>query len=792
MFDGFRQDLVFAARSLLRTRTATAVAVLSLAVGIAANATIFSLVDAVEFPRLLYPRSSRLVFLEARNDKRALAGMPVSAPDAFDVLASTHSLDPAALTADQSSILREGAPRRIAGRRVSPPFFAVLDVPAALGRVLTDSDGQDAIVLSDGMWRRAFGADASILGRAIHLDGGLVTVVGVMPPRFDPDAEFWVRLVGAPAARDNRQFTVFARLTEGSSLDAAARDVEAISRRLQQAHPSTNDGWTIAVTPLARMHGRDSRQSFLLLQAAVAVVLLIACANIANILLARGTRRTHEIALRLSLGATRARVIRALLVESLLLASAGGALGVAASMWAIRVARTIGGFPDALDPRLNTTVVAFTAALSMLTGILCGIAPAAKGSAVAPQDVLRAGDGRSTAGKRRSRAHAALVAAQIANALVLVTCGSLTLQSLLNRTRVDLGFDPRNAIRAELQLPPDRYRDPGRVRTIVARMLERLQGAPGIQAAGAATWALPTAPGGQRELTLPADHDTALAGGVRRGVEAVTPRYFDALGAPIVRGRAFTDADGDGSAPVAIVNTELAYRLWPNRDPVGQPLRLGAPASGAPIVTVVGVVSTIRRSGMHDVPIARAYLPYAQYPNASLTLVARGRGDTSSLERRIVAAIQSADATLLLERTRTLADDVGQFLAPVRLVAWLLAAFGLTGLALAALGVFGTMSYIVSQREREMAVRAALGAGRKEILRLVFTSAAGMTIAGVVAGVGLALAATRLLTTFLFGISPHDPATIAGVVAVLAAVSAAACYGPARAAAAADPLQILK
>jgi putative ABC transport system permease protein len=404
--------------------------------------------------------------------------------------------------------------------------------------------------------------------------------------------------------------------------------------------------------------------------------------------------------------------------------------------------------------------------------------------------VLRAEDGRGTRG--RSRLRSALVAAQIASALVLVTCGALMLRTLANRGHVDLGFDPRGAIRADLPLPPERYSDPAAMRTVVAATLDRLNRLPDVTAAGASTWALPTGAGAQRQFTLPRDADRALPGSIRRGVEAVTPAYFDALGASLKAGRFFSETDRDGTAPVAIVNDELARRLWPDRSPLGERLRLGSATEVAPIVTVVGVVSTIRRSAMHDFVVARVYVPYAQYPNPAVTLVVRARGPVASSVRALQAAVSQTDAAFLLEGVRTVEEDLAQFVAPIRLITSILAGFGAAGLLLAALGVFGTMSYTVSQREREMAVRAALGADRGRLFRLVFWSALRMTAAGIAAGVVIAFAATRALAAFLFGVSPTDPVTFGGAIGFLTLVSFAACYRPAHTAATADPMVIFR
>ena len=380
------------------------------------------------------------------------------------------------------------------------------------------------------------------------------------------------------------------------------------------------------------------------------------------------------------------------------------------------------------------------------------------------------------------------MAVRIASALVLATSGTLMLRTLANRERVDLGFDPRGGVRASVSLSGERYRDVAAVRAAVERILAEVRVEPDVTAAGAAAWALPTAPGGQRTFTLPDGQLTAPGG----SIDAVTPSYFEALGAPLRAGRPFVEADRDGSPPVAIVNEELARRLWASRNPLGERLRLGAAGDAAPIVTVVGVVATVRRSAMHDTPVARAYVPYAQYPNGSVSIVVRGRGDAASVGRALQRAVERTDSALLVEDLRTVEADVAQFVAPVRLMTTLLTGFGVAGLLLAALGVFGTMSYAVSQREREMAVRLALGADRRDISGLIFGTALRITAAGVVAGVAAALVMTRLLRSFLFGVSPTDPLTFAGVAAFLTLVSLAACYRPARMASAADPMTILR
>jgi putative ABC transport system permease protein len=406
--------------------------------------------------------------------------------------------------------------------------------------------------------------------------------------------------------------------------------------------------------------------------------------------------------------------------------------------------------------------------------------------------VLRAEDGRAGQDGAGSWMRSALVVVQVACALVLATCSALTLRSIINRQTVDLGFEPRGAVRGEVSLTGERYQSDSARRTAANAILDALAEAPDVQAAGIVTWALPTAAGAQRVLSVPARNDAALNPAVRRGIEAVTPDYFEAVGTALVSGRFFTSADRAGGEAVALINEELARHLWPAGNAIGELLRLGTVEEGAPVVRVVGVVGTIRRSPMHDIPVARVYVPYEQYPGPVLTIAVRTRGNLAAAERTVEAAVRRIDPDLIVDGLRTLEADMAQFVAPLRLVTWVLTGFAGAGVLLAALGVFGTMSYNVTRRQRELAIRSALGATGRDIFSLVFAGALRLTAAGLVIGIAATLAVTRALASFLFGVSPTDPVTIASAALVLALAALGACYLPARLAATADPLPILK
>ena len=586
---------------------------------------------------------------------------------------------------------------------------------------------------------------------------------------------------------------MFARLPDSVSLGDAAREISAVSARLATDYPATNLGWEMFPTELTRMHGQDSHGAFLLMQGAVAFVLLIACANIANILLARGTRRAHEMAVRVALGAGRTRLVRQLLTESLLLALAGGLVGALLTLWGIRLARGLYQFPEVIDPSLNLLVLAFTASVSAITGVICGLFPALRASRVAPQTTLQSEGARGAASQAaRGRLRATLVAVQVASAVVLATGAGLLVQSLINRQHVDLGFNPAGAVRADLALSGARFASADSQRATAEAVLDRIRRDPAVSAAGAQAWALAGGVGARPQFSLPGRGNAAVSTGAPNAIEGVTPEYFEAMGVPVRQGRVFADTDRPGAPLVAIINEEFARQSWPDRSPLGDVIRLGAANTAAPQATIVGVVGSMRRSAMHGFVVSRIYVPYAQFPAANLSLVVRARGELAPAMAAMQTAVRQTDASLVLDAEQTVEADVAAFVQPVRFITVLFTAFGVTGVLLAALGVFGTMSYAVSQRRREMAVRAALGADRGDLLRLVLESGLRVTAVGLAGGVIAAILAARALSSFLFGIAPADPGTLAAVAAALAAVSLAACYRPAHIAASVDPMTVLR
>ena len=582
---------------------------------------------------------------------------------------------------------------------------------------------------------------------------------------------------------------MFARLPDSVSFGDATREITAVSARLATDYPATNLGWEMFPTQLTRMHGQDSHGAFLLMQGAVAFVLLIACANIANILLARGTRRAHEMAVRIALGAGRTRLVRQLLTESLLLALAGGLVGTWLTLWGIRLARGLYEFPEAIDPSLNLLVLAFTASVSAITGVICGLFPALRASRVTPQMTLQSEGARgATSQAARGWLRATLRGGTGRKRRVLATGAGLLVQSLINRQHVDLDSTPlapcarSRAVRRTIR-ERRRQRAPPRRCWIgcdaTGRQRRRCAGL-GARRRSRRPPAILAAWPRQRRRSTGAPNRSAS--------RPVASR----MGVPIRQGRVFADARSAGAPLVAIINEEFARQAWPGRN------RSATSSGSAPRIRrhrrrrSSASSASMRRSAMHGFVVSRIYVPYAQFPAANLSLVVRARGDVAPAMAAMQTAVRQTDASLVLDAERTVEADVAMFVQPVRFITVLFTAFGVTGVLLAALGVFGTMSYAVSQRQREMAVRAALGADRGDLFRLVLESGLRVTAVGLAGGVVAAIVTARALGSFLFGITPADPGTLAAVAAALAAVSLAACYRPAHIAASVDPMTVLR
>jgi predicted permease len=803
----FIQDARYGLRLLRRSPGFSAVAVVTLALGIGASTAILSVVDAILLRPLGYADSGRLVVLLHHEDG------PVAPANYLDWKARTRSFQSMGAAEYWTPNLTSGpSPEKVWALRMTPEILPMLGVRPLLGRFFLPEEsveGRDhVVVLGEGIWRTRFGADPGIVGRSIRLDGEPYTVVGVMPASFQfapfwaTEARMWapLDLRSRASQRESQSLRVFARLRPGVSLAAARQEVASVTATLEREFPGTNRD--VRVMNLREKVVGDVRPALLVLLGAVGLVLLIACANIANMLLARASARQKEVALRTALGASRGRTVRQLLTESVVLAAAGGAAGAALSAWSLRLLLALAppSIPRLQDVHLDVRVLFATFAVSLATGVAFGLAPALQASIVRPQDALKEG-GASGTSRERGRLRLAFVAAEIAIALVLLVGAGLMLRSFLALRAIDPGFDPRGVVTMEVSVAGTRQAPPGRRAALYRQLVERLSAAPGVTAAGAINhipiagdiWGYPYAVEGRPR---PGPGESPMA-----TYRAVLPGYFAAMRIPILRGRDVAWSDDRGAPGVVVVNEYLAKRTWPGEDPIGKRITLDDVGPDASWLTVVGVVKNVVRGDWAAPPADEIYLSVLQNKTllespqpmaAYITLVARTGGDPAALAPSLVAAVRAVDPTLPVSEVRTMSHIVAQANGRARFQALLLAIFAAAAAMLAAVGIYGVMSYAVSRRTREIGVRMALGADPGSVLRLVVGQ--GMAVALVGAGAGLAAAVllARLMASLLYGVGPMDPVTYAAVAGLLLAVALLASYLPARRASRIDPTKALR
>jgi putative ABC transport system permease protein len=788
-------------RTLARAPGLVVASLLSLAVGIGANLTVFGVLRAIEFPILPYPDGSRLVQVDASNVARGAAGYPMSLADFHDVRRATRTLSTVAASRDVTVTLRGGSePERIAGKRVTGDFFTTLGTGAALGRPIGSADAASAVVvLSDRLWRAQFSADPNVVGRTVQLDGQPNTVLGVMPPRFDESTDAWMPLGIQPATapRDDRQYTVVARLAPNTSAEAARAELTTIARRLAADHHETNDGWELSPTPLARLRARESGGGWYQLQAAVGFLLLIAAANVANLLLARAVARRREMAIRTALGATRWQRFRLVMAEGIVLAASASVAAGVLSVWGIRAVTTLAGLPPSVHVPIDAITVAAGVALVLIVAFLIAVAPAAFAARMHADTALRESGARGASASRgQRRLRNLLLYAEVAAALVLVTGASLMARTLWNRQQRDLGFDPRNALRADIALSEPRYDDVATLRSTVRELTQTVAGHPGVAAIGVSAFPFASRLGTPIELTTPGRSGDVLGPDSPRAIEAVSPGFFRAMATPLRRGRDITADDVSGAPLVAVVNEELARRAWPAGDAVGRTLRIAASdAEGhpaTPTVTIVGIVASMVRSSMHDRVLPQLYVAYDQFPSRNVTLITRVDGTPERLVGGVKAAVRDVDARLFVENVRTLAAEQADFLRPTRLYAIMLQAFAALALLLAAVGIYASMAYSVAQRTRELAIRLALGADPAALVRRVLAEGLRIAVVGGALGVLLARAGGRVLRALVYGVETTDPLSFLGASALLVLVVVLGTWIPARRASTTDPAIALR
>ncbi|PYP98723.1 MAG: ABC transporter permease [Gemmatimonadetes bacterium] len=799
--DGLLQDIRYAVRMLAKSPGFTAVVVLTLALGIGANTAIFSVVNGVLLTPLPYKDPSRLVVVwESKGTSNHNVVNPANYMDWHDRATSFSGL---ALMSWRSLTFAGDQAEEVQGRAVTPDFFGVVGATPLLGRTFNADESRPnsprVIVLSEGLWRRRFGADRAIVERAVPVAGGTARVVGVMPSSFRPmplgHEEYWepMALDWSNRARAGRYAMALGRLKTGVTVERAQTDMSRIARQLESDYPDFDTGWGATVVPLMEQVVGGSRRTILIVLGAVSLVLLIACANVANLMLARAASRERELAVRAALGAPRWRLVRQALVESVMLAFAGGAAGALLASWGVHllVRAAPPEVPRIADIRLDLTVLAVTALVSMAAGVLFGLPAALSRSDAAIQD-LHAVTTRTTAGVPAARLRGALVIAQMSLAIVLLVGAGLLVRSLRQLIAVNPGFDPANISAVTITLPRATYPDSLRRVALYERLLERVRNMPAVQSAGIISW-LPMTPGNSvTSLTVVGGPEPAPGEAPAAAIRLVDPGYFDAMRIPIKRGRSLATSDRIGSAPVAVISEAMAHQLWPGEDPIGQHVKVEwwHPTAS---VEIVGVVADSRHDGLDAAFEPTLFYPFAQESQqSSMSLVLRSTLPPATLTRMVRAAVSEMDKGVPVADAVTMYHHIAETMADRRYPAFVLGLFAALALVLAAVGIYGVLSYTVGQRTREIGVRVALGARPGDVLRTVVGSGLRLTLIGVALGGVAAGLAAGALGKLLYGVHPVDPVTFAIVPLVLVGVALLAMAAPARRAARVDPMVALR
>ncbi len=801
------QDLRYAFRLLAKSPSFTLIAVLTLALGIGANTAIFTVVNGVLLRPLGFRDPSRVVLVA---EKTSYPTVSTSYENYIDWRGQSHSFESLEATRGTAITLTgTGEPERLNARMATAPLFSLLGVNAILGRTfLAEEDragGAPVVILSYGLWQRHFGAARDILGKSITLDSQPYTVVGVLPGGFELLQPADVFLPFTPWAKtlpDDRNWHpgifVIGRLKDGITREQARTEMVGITKRLEQQYPIYNTGKSADVVGLQEQLVQNVRPALLLLLGAVGAVLLIACVNVANLLLARAAARGREVAIRTSMGASRWRVTRQLITESLLLSLAGGTLGLLFA-WAslgplLKLSST--SVPAVLTVGLDRWVLFFTLVVSFVTGLVFGIVPAVRTAKLDLRETLNEGSRGSTTGIGQHRIRGVLVAAEIAMAMLLLVGAGLLLRSFSRLQEVPPGFQADHLLVADLPLSLTAYSKPQQRFEFFDRLVARAKSLPGVRSAGAASFLPVSGGGGALHFNIngrppKSPHDYTVT-----GYRTVTPNYFETLGMPLAQGRFFTAADTEKAPTVVVINSAMARTYFPGENPLGKRLQLGAiPESDVPWMEVVGVVGDVRQ-GLDLDPQAEMYLPYRQadqvLPVFQLSIVLRTATDPLLQAAALRSALGEIDPNQPLVRVRTMEENMAATVAQPRFRTWLIGIFAALALVLAGVGVYGVMSYTVTQRTSEIGIRVTLGAQPEDVFHIIVGEGLRLALAGVGAGILAALALTRLLRSFLYGVSAYDPLTFGGVALILTLVAVAASFFPARRATLVDPLVALR
>ncbi len=809
LIENLGQDVRYGMRQLLRNRGFTLVAVLTLALGIGANTALFSVLDAVLLRPLPYPEPQRLVKLWTRFTG---IGLPndqnwVSAPEFQDFQQYSQCFsDLAAISTDAFNIGLMGIPQRVVGATVSPSLFTMLGVQPRLGRAFLPEEAQPGndheVILSSGLWERAFGSNPAVIGSTIRVDAVPMTVVGVMPPGFNyPDeSEIWSPLAFKPDDlnpdnRGNHEYEVLARIRPGLTTAQVHTDLARVSKAMieqNRSYPYESYGFRVLMNPLLDETVGEVKASLWVLMGAVAMVLLIACANVANLLLARASGRQKDMAVRVALGAGRSRLVGQLLTESVLLGLTGGITGLAVAPLALHGLLTLGAsvLPRIAQIRIDVWALAFTLAVSLATGMLFGLAPALQAGRDRNHDLLKSA--RGSAAKPTYRLRRALVMGEAAISLVLLAGAGLLLRSFVQVLRVNPGFRPEGVLTMRVSLPPAKYSKPDQIRNFYRELVDRVQNLPGVKSAGAVSLLPLGGQGNSGTTTIDTQEVPPENATPESDWRAATPGYFQAMGISLIRGRYFDERDTESSQPVTIIDETLAQTFWPHGDPLGKRLHRGGRGSTAPWTTVVGVVSHVHNRTLEARSRTEVYWPESQNPYSAMALAIRVSGNPLALAPTIQSVVFGLDHDLPVYKVRAMSDVMGESLARRRLALLMLGVFAGLAMLLASVGIYGVTSYTVSQRLPEIGLRMALGAPPAEVLGMVMAQGMSMTLYGLGLGLVMALGLTRLMGSLLFSVRASDPLALGGAALILVIVALLATLIPARRATKVDPMVALR
>jgi putative ABC transport system permease protein len=805
------QDVRYGLRVLAKAPGFTAVAVLAIALGVAANTAIFSVINAVLLEPLPYREPGRLVSLWEMNRARDAHQNVLSPANLIDWKEQTDVFEDVAAFRDTRANLSGGGgePEEVVVQYVTPNLFPLLGVEPIKGRGLTAEDASPGanrvVVLGHGIWQRRFGGDPEVVGKSFNLGGTPVTVVGVMPARFQwfirkgsgtaapPEMYTPFALSDAYRKRQGRYMQAVARLKDGVTRERAELELNHLAARLEQQYPDFNKGWGAEVVSLRDQFAGPIKPVLWVLLGAVGFLLLIACANVANLLLARGAARQKEIAIRTALGAGRARVVRQLLTESLLLAVGGGALGLLLAWWGVELLLALSP-RDVLDlggVSLNVPVLVFTLGVSLLTGVVFGVVPAFEASRVSTSESLKDGAKGTTVGSRSSLLRSLFVVVEIAMALVLLVGAGLMLKSFARLRSVDPGFEPDNLLTMRVSLPVRKYKEDAQVIAFTRQAAERLAALPGVEAAGAVNYLPFAGPGSATNFKIVGRPDPPPGEEPDTDVRVTDENYFRAMNIPLLRGRMYTAQESAERGKVAVVTQSFVEKYFPNEEPLGKQLLVNMKDDINP-TEIVGVVGDIKLHALDEEPHPTVYWPHAELVYSNMTFVVRTKGEPTALGAAARGAIQAIDADQPVADMRPMGQFLAESVARARFSATLLGVFALVALVLAGVGVYGVMAYAVAQRTHEIGVRVALGAQARDVLRLVLGQ--GMALAGAGLALGLlgAFALTRLLSSLLFEVSTTDLTTYATLTGFLLVVALLACLIPARRATKVDPMVALR